>query len=170
LPHLRRIANVGEASPYPEFDDILEKHFALKEHAWKKQLSEWSKEASEEAAQPQQNNVSHSSRATMGTDMRTMYLYCVSAWERRPRKQKARKSNSSNKFPQSLELTNMNPSFNAVEVNGVIEIDLDDYDDNDIPVQPTTRAAMSVPVARAPPVASLHNGAMNMSNEVIDLT
>jgi ubiquitin-protein ligase len=174
LPHLRRIANVGEASPYPEFDDILEKHFALKEHAWKKQLSEWSKEASEEAAQPQQNNLQHwlhsRSRATMRTDMETLCLKCVSAWERRPRKQKARKSHGSNNSPQSLELTNMNPAFHAVEVDGVIEIDLDDYDDNVIPVQPITRAAMSGLVARAPPVASLHNGAMNMSNEVIDLT
>lgn len=155
LPHLQRIANVVQTtSPYPEFDEILEKHFELKQHTWKKQLSDWRRSANEVAAHPP--TYQQGRTTVVHAAMEPLYLSCVSAWESRPtRKQTARKTSTHS-------LTNIISTVNAVEVNGVIEIDLEE--NNSIALKP--RASIDMSVARAPSaVASLQN-----EDEVIDLT
>ena len=130
LPHLRRMGGnmSGYSSPlYPEFQDIVEKHFTLKQRAWKKQLNEWRKEASQEAC--------HSQGKTMpfiGVVMDSLYISCLDIWEGRSKKQNSKRngeSSSTSSSSTSRRPLHTNEPLNAFEVNGVIEIDLESGDE-----------------------------------------
>lgn len=106
---------------YPEFDAVIEKHFELKEHALKIQLSKW-------RDFPSYMNLHHAKSSC--PDMEKLYIACVLAIDGWPRKQKARKNrNNAAKLSSTVLLEHDTQAVNpirAVEVNGVIEIDLDD--------------------------------------------
>ena len=109
LPHLRRIA-LGEAAGhsgfpyYREFDEIIEKHFTLKERNWKKQLSDWCSNST-------------------GT-LNHLRMQCIDAWEQRPQKKRKAKKQGARSSTLPIQ-KNHRPNTNDIstrEVDGVIEI------------------------------------------------
>ena len=176
LPHLRRLAGVT-TSAYPEFDAIIEKHFELKEHALKMQLSKWRNDKT-----PEPSHMKYPFYATMHhtktccPSMETLYIACVSAIDNWPRKKKARKSkNSATKVSLPLSYGHGNQVvqlIRAVEVNGVIEIDLDDDSQDQVAITNVLRPKSSVPknaIVSHPPVDS-SSRVTSAPSEVIDLT
>lgn len=173
LPHLKRLAG-ATASMFPEFDAVIEKHFELKEHALKIQLSQWRKYKAQETPHPQfpsyMNNLHHARNS--GPTMETLYIACVAAIDSWPRKQKARKyRNSASTASSPILLGDSNNQavaaqpIHAVEVNGVIEIDLDD---DIVDATATTNLTQSQITSQPPmdPFCSPRHAA----TEVIDLT
>jgi len=174
LPHLQRLTGVG-VSMYPEFDAVIEKHFELKEHALKKQLSKWRKGKTQERPNARfatYMNLNHAKSS--GPTMETLYISCVAAIDSWPRKQKARKNTASlSELPEDSrnQAVAVQP-IHAVEVNGIIEIDLDDdiqesAATTNLPQPPNSES--DVAMTSRPPVDRL-SSLKNSTTEVIDLT
>ena len=135
VPHLRQIGGQmnGCTSPlYPEFWDVVAKHFSLKERTWKKQLNGWRKEASSQEANKSQGcsmppMLYRNREITLNMD--SLYISCLDAWENRPRKSVKRNGDSSSSSTSRKSLHLIQPQ-NVIDVNGVIEIDLESDNDD----------------------------------------
>lgn len=164
LPHFRYLAG---ACVYPEFNEVIEKHFTLKEHKWKKTILAWRREdQNQNAVAPQSYSGSGPQSLQLNTNTEGIYLKCVSAWESRPKNQKPRKRARSHRCESSTEITN------AVEVNGVIEIDIDTPDLNSgttSGIQHSEDSNVTHAVARGSPQGQTCNNVAS-NNDVIDLT
>jgi len=156
LPHLTRLAGTTP-SMFPEFDDVIEKHFHLKERALKMQLSEWRQYRTNESINPNLCMPGYVPppyiAANTGPKMETLYLSCITAIECWPKKQKARKNKNDYSAFSALLDEGSNPvvaqPIHAKEVNGVIEIDLDD--DDDIIDEAAAPASLPPPPSNAQP-------------------
>ncbi|CAJ1945671.1 unnamed protein product [Cylindrotheca closterium] len=176
LPHLRRLT--GALVPmYPEFDAVIDKHFELKEHALTVQLSKWRKykaQKSPHAGLPSYMKLHHA--RTSGPTMESLCISCVACMDSWPRKQKARKNRSnasSSMLPEesSKQAVSVQP-IRAVEVNGIIEIDLDEDNQDlaataNLPQPPNSES--DVPRPSQPPV-TLVSSLKGSTAKVIDLT
>lgn len=177
LPHLRQMGGQMDDSSsllYPEFLDIADKHFSLKERTWKKQLSEWRKEASQKANESQGKKKTpypNNNGRQVTLDMDSLYISCLDAWERRPRKSAKRNgdshSNNNNSSTTRASL-HLHQPLSAVEVNGVIEIDLESDDDEGL--NTGTKPLATITESAVVGKDSNTNHACTKSDDVIDLT
>ena len=144
---------------YPEFDEVIRKHFELKEHALKMQLSKWRNYKAQESTFTGYPTYMYPHHVkSSGPTLEALYLSCVSAIDSWPRKQKARKNRNNTSTLLSRDYHNQTvQTIHAVEVNGVIEILDEQSVDSAIPLTP--RASVDPPSDLA-----------NTTAEVIDLT
>jgi ubiquitin-protein ligase len=112
LPYIRD----GGEDAYPEFQEVVSKHFALKKHALQQQLARWYKEDSSTVTTTSSRYRPQDQQK--GPNMESLYNQCLQVWESdldRKRKAKASSKNATPFVPY------VGATFR--ESGGIVEID-----------------------------------------------